>query len=162
KLLHRLAPERRAVLIRLSVAWGSKKFEKDAAEAIRTLLARLKNESLQAEERSAAARELVGQRPRDRETVETVLEQITPPTSPELTTGLVESLRSSEAAEAGTLILERLPGLTPSAQATGLSIVLSRPEWTKALLERADKGKVQLADLSLDQKQALAAHPDRA
>jgi hypothetical protein len=61
----------------------------------------------------------------------------------------------------GELIVERLPGLTPSARAAGLGVLLSRPEWTRALLDSAGKGQVHLADLSLDQKQTLAAHPDR-
>ena len=58
------------------------------------------------------------------------------------------------------LILERLPGLTPAARAAGIGVLLGRPEWTRALLAAIDAGKLQLADLSLDQKQALADHPD--
>jgi len=39
---------------------------------------------------------------------------------------------------------------------------LSRPEWVRALLDSADKGKVQLTELSLDQRQTLAQHPNKA
>jgi putative heme-binding domain-containing protein len=59
------------------------------------------------------------------------------------------------------LILERLSGLTPALRAAGISVVLSRPEWTKALLDSADKGQFRLMELSLDQRQALAASPNR-
>jgi putative heme-binding domain-containing protein len=72
----------------------------------------------------------------------------------------LRALQLSEAPEAGGLILERLPGLTPSARAAGLGVLLSRPEWTRAFLDGIDKGKAHLADLSLDQKQALAEHSD--
>jgi uncharacterized protein len=38
--------------------------------------------------------------------------------------------------------------------------VLSRPEWVKLLLKSADQGKLMLTELTLDQRQALARHPD--
>jgi putative membrane-bound dehydrogenase-like protein len=162
KLLSRLAPERRGLLIKLAAQWGSKKFEKYAAEVARTLLDRVKNEALKPEERVAAARELVGHRISDKETLETLLDLITPRTPPELGTGLLRALELSEAPEAAGLILERLSGLTPSTRAVGLAVILSRPEWTKTFLDQAEKGDVKLSDLSLDQKQALADHPNRA
>jgi hypothetical protein len=59
------------------------------------------------------------------------------------------------------MILERLPGLTPSVRAAGLSVVLSRPEWTSAFLARVDTGDFQLMELSLDQRQGLIQHPTR-
>jgi hypothetical protein len=39
---------------------------------------------------------------------------------------------------------------------------LSRREWTRTLLDGAEKGKVRLSELALDQKQALAEHRDAA
>ena len=161
RLAARLSPERRGQLVKLAAAWGSKKFEKYTAEVASSLLARIKNETLKADERIAAARELVGHRAADKETVQTLLDLLTPRTAPDLTVGLLQALQVSEAPEVGRLVLERLPGLTPAARAVGFGVLLSRAEWTKALLESADQGKVLLADLSLDQKQALAEHPDR-
>src|SRR5204863_143122 len=42
----------------------------------------------------------------------------------------------------------------------GIGALLTRPDWTRALLDAADAGGIQLAELSLEQRQALAAHPD--
>jgi putative heme-binding domain-containing protein len=162
KLVRRLPPGRRGTLVQLATVWGSKKFESYAAEAVKVLREQVKNEKLSAAERVAAARELVGHRGSDKETVESLLGLIAPDTPAELAVGLLEAVRGSEVPEAGRLILERLGGLTPSLRAAGLSVLLSRPEWTRALLESADKGKVRLTELSLDQKQALAEHPVRA
>jgi putative heme-binding domain-containing protein len=159
RVLGRLAPERRGALVRLAAAWGSKKFEKYAAEAARTLLARVGDESLKTDDRVTAARELVGQGGADGENVKTLLEAVTPSAPPELAAGLLDALRSSESPEVGRLVLERLPGLTPASRAAGISVILSRPEWTRALLDSADKGRFSLGELSLDQKQALADHP---
>ena len=42
------------------------------------------------------------------------------------------------------------------------NLCLTRPEWIHAFLDHAEKGQAQLGELSLDQKQALAAHPNKA
>jgi putative membrane-bound dehydrogenase-like protein len=156
----KLPPERRGLLIKLATAWGSTKFEKRAAEVAASLLERVKNETLKADERIAAARELTGLRIADKETVQNLLELVTPSLSPELAAGFLGALQGSEAPDAGKLILERLTELTPSLRATGFALLLSRPEWTRALLDGAASGKVRLTDLSLDQKQALTEHPN--
>lgn len=161
KLMTRLPPERRGELIKLTIAWGSKKFEKLAAEVSRSLLAKVKDESLSAPDRIAAARELAGYGSADKANVETLLEQITPRTSPEVALGFLQALQASEAAETGKLILERLPALTPATRAAGLALLLTRPEWTRDLLASAEQNKVRLVDLSLDQQRALTEHPDR-
>jgi uncharacterized protein len=41
-------------------------------------------------------------------------------------------------------------------------LLLGRADWTEALVNGAEQGKVQLSELSLDQKQSLAAHPNKA
>jgi putative heme-binding domain-containing protein len=59
------------------------------------------------------------------------------------------------------MILERLPVLTPAARSAALGVLLGRSQWTRDFLEAVEQGTVRLGDLSLDQKQALAAHPDQ-
>ncbi len=159
-LIARLPPERRGELIKLTVSWGSRKFERLAAEVSRSLLAKVKNESLPAAERVAAARELAGYRSADVATAQTLLEQITPRMPPEVAAGFLQALQVSEAADTGKLILERLPALTPATRAAGLALLLTRPEWTRALLDSAEQNKVRLVDLSLDQQRTLTGHPD--
>jgi putative heme-binding domain-containing protein len=160
KLISRLPPDRRGELVKLAVAWGSKKFEQLAAEVSRSLLAKVKDESQSATDRIAAALELVGYRSSDVATVEALLEQITPATPPEIAIGFLQALQVSEAADTGKLVLERLPALTPATRAAGLAVLLTGPEWTRALLDSAEKNKVRLVDLSLDQQRALTEHPD--
>ncbi len=162
RLLNRLAPEQRGALVKLASAWGSKKLEKFGAEAARALLARVQDGTASTTERLTAARELVGYRVGDKETAETLLDLITINTPPELAVGLLDALRANESPETGKLLLDHLSGLTPTTRAVGLSVVLSRPEWIKVLLEAADKGKFQLTDLSLDQRQTLSQYPDKA
>jgi putative heme-binding domain-containing protein len=162
QLITRLSPERRGLLVRLATSWGSRRFEKYAAEASRALLARVRNDALGVTERLAAARELASQRAGDEETVKALLDLITPRTPPELAAGLLRAVQASETPKAAALVIARLPELTPATRAAGLSVLLSRAEWTRAFLDAADRGAAQLSDLSLDQKQALAEHPNPA
>jgi uncharacterized protein len=161
QLLSRLPPERRGLLIKLASAWGSKRFEKQAVEAARSLLATIKNESLSNNARLAAARELIGNRLSDEEPVRQLLELISPRTPPEVTGGLVRAVQLSESPAAGKLLMQCLPKLTPSARATALSSILGRADWIRELFDAVQKGQAQLTELSLDQRQALLAHPDR-
>ena len=59
------------------------------------------------------------------------------------------------------IFVSRAPRGMP-ARSAGLRLVLSRPEWAKAFLDAVKQGKARFDMLELDQKTALAAHPDRA
>ncbi len=79
-----------------------------------------------------------------------------------MTAGLIEAVGRSEAAEIGAALVKATPSLTPTARTAALRVLMSRAEWTAALVDGLDQGKLQLADLSLDQKQSLASHADKA
>jgi putative membrane-bound dehydrogenase-like protein len=162
QLLARLSPGAKGSLIRLATLWGSKSFEKSAAEAMTTLLAVIANDKAGDSERVDAARQLIEFRTADDDIVDKVLAAITPRSSPQLTTGLLDALGGSQAANLGPAVVKRLAGWPPSARAAALHLLLGRPDATRALLDALDKGVVPLGELTLDQKQALAAHPDRA
>jgi putative membrane-bound dehydrogenase-like protein len=160
RLAAKLSPEKRGVLVRLAGGWGSKQFERVTGEISRALLTKLKDADAKPEVRIAAAEELLGGQPADVELIKTILEQITPQSAPELATGLLRALRAGEVPTAADLVLERLPGFAPAARSAGIGTLLTRPEWTTRLLAAIDKGKLQLSDLTLEQKQLLAEHPD--
>ena len=161
RLLVRLSPGTKGSLIKLATLWGSKGFEKYAAETTTSLLAVVADEKAGDTARVDAARQLVEFRPTDEQVVEKLLAAITPRTSPELTAGLLDALGASQAANLGPAVVKLLSGWPPSARAAALRLLLGRPESTRALLDGLDKGQVQLGELTLDQKQALAAHPDK-
>jgi putative membrane-bound dehydrogenase-like protein len=162
RLAARLPAEQRGLLVKLAVNWGSKRSEQSAIEVAQTLLKRLEDESLSTAIRLTAASELVEIRGSDQKTIETVLGLVSPSMSPDLATGIVASLRTSDCPDTGRIVVERLPQFAPSARAAALTVLLTRPMWTKALLQSADHGEIQLTELRLDQKQSLAEHPDLA
>ena len=161
ELMAKLPVSSRGQLLKLAISWGSKEFESYAKDVSKSLLAQLDDQKLADEKRLLAARELVAFRSKDAAAPGEILKRITPQTEPALATGLIESLRASEATSLGKSVVDRFGGLSPKVRAAGIAVLLSRPASTKALLKGVDEGKVLLSELSLDQKQALAAHPDR-
>jgi putative membrane-bound dehydrogenase-like protein len=161
RLLTRLSPERRGVLIRLASGWGIKQFAQAGAEVAKALAAKIADDKLRPEDRVAAAAELVGYQAADKAVVSTVLDQITPQTPPELAVGLLRALKGSDSPDAAGLVLDRLSSLTPAARSAGIGVLLTRADWAGKLVAAIDAGKVSLTDLALDQRQALADHPDQ-
>jgi hypothetical protein len=160
KLAGRLPPERRALVVRLAAAWGSKQAAGFGAEIAKTLTAKVNDPAARVEDRVAAASELVGHQAGDADLVKKLLDVITPQAPPELGVGIMRAIQSSEAPGVAGLIVDRLPGLTPAVRSAALGTLLARSEWTKAMLAAVDAGKVQISDLSLDQRQGLSEHPD--
>ena len=129
-------------------------------EIAASLLAAVNDEKAADEARSQAAAQLVEFRKNDAATAAELLEIITPRTSPELGAGLLNAVRQSEATDTGKSLAARLPTLTPNLRVAGISALLERAEWTVALVDALESGELQLSDLSLDQKQSLASHPN--
>jgi putative heme-binding domain-containing protein len=145
----------------LAARWGSTGLARHAAEIASGFLASARDTSKSDAERTAAARQLVELRSAEVEPAGQLLDLITPRTPPGLASGLVEAVGRSEAPGVGPLLTDRLQALTPAARQAALRVLLSKTEWTAALMSGVEQGKARLAELSLDQKQALAAHPNR-
>jgi putative membrane-bound dehydrogenase-like protein len=162
RLMVKLSPEGQGQLIGLAQRWGSQGFEKHAAQIAETLLATARDEEKPDADRIAAARQLVALKAGDEAIVGELLGLITPRTAPELSAGLIDAASRSESPKAGAVLVEGLQALAPAARAQAIRVLLGRADWTPALMDAIDAGQVRLAELSLDQKQALAAHPDRS
>ncbi len=148
-------------LLKLAAAWGSRAFEKHAEQIAGSLLQVLADDKEADAQRVSAARQLVELLPEETKVVEDLLGLVTPRASPALVEGLMASLGSSRVPTLGTLVVKQFGGMTPGARAAAVKMLLTRPEATRALLDGLDQGKVRFAELTLDQKQALATHPER-
>src|SRR5262249_9398461 len=78
-----------------------------------------------------------------------------------LASGLIDAVGRSEAPGVGALLTDRVGSLSPDVRRAALRSLLSQTEWTAALLDGVQRGKTRLDELALDQKQALASHPNR-
>ena len=161
-LLTKISPSARAQLVSLASRWGSKAIEAHSSEIASTLLALAKDETKPEADRVDAARRLIEFRPLDAKAAGALLDLITPRAPQGLASGLVDAAGRSEAPEVGPALVAKLGAMTPAVRTEAAKALLSRPEWTLAFLEGAEKGDVSLAQLSLAQSQALAAYPDKA
>lgn len=157
----KLSPAGRAQLVSLADRWKNESLRKYSQQIAETFAKTVKDSEASDESRIAAATQLVDFQKNDPETVATLLEQLGPRSSPALVKGLLEAAGKSEHADVGQLIVAKLGGVTPTARPTAIRVLLSRGDWTLALMDGVESGRLQFSDLALDQRQALAAHPEK-
>jgi putative membrane-bound dehydrogenase-like protein len=161
-LLTKLPAASRGQLSSLATRWGSQALDKYAAEIAAAYWEEAQNDEARDEARIAAARQLIEFRKNDAQAASQLASLITPQTSPELSLGLLSAVGRSESPETADVLIARLATMTPTVRQAALRVLLSRADWTTALLTAAEQGKARLADLPLDQQQQLSAHPDKA
>jgi putative membrane-bound dehydrogenase-like protein len=159
--LPKLSPALRARLVALATRWGSKAFDKYAAEIAGGFLAQVRDEKRSTADRTAAARELMDLRRADADSARQLLDLIAPQTSPDLAFGLLAAVGCSDAAGLPAAVLEKLPSLTPICRPAAFQILVSRADGIAALLDATEAGTITLTDLTLEQRQALLSHPNR-
>ena len=159
-LFSKLPPGRELTLLTLARRWGSRQAEQyvDRIRQTHTLL--VNNTQAPVERRIQAAAELLEFLPADSDLVHQLITLVTPREAPEFCLALVGLIGKSRADNVPTEMLDRFTGFTPTVKAAAMRQLLSRPEWTVVLLSRIEQGKLALEELTLDQKQALAAHTD--
>jgi len=121
----------------------------------------LANVDAEPEKRMDAAASLINLYRNDAAVSAKIVAQINAQTSPELASGLLNTLRRSENEAVAKQILDALRFLTPQSKTAALSVLLSKPVWTQVLLERAEKREFDLNELTLEQQQSLRSSPDR-
>ncbi|MGC3970881.1 MAG: hypothetical protein QM775_27180 [Pirellulales bacterium] len=159
-LFKKLPREGQGRLVSLAERMGSKRMAEYGVEITAALLAEAADAKLDDAKRLAAARQAVEFRKADETVVTKVLNLLTPRTSPELAGGLLQALAASEVETVGRLTVAKLGAITPAARVEAVRLLLVREKWTPALLNALEKGTVGVAELALDQKQALASHPN--
>jgi len=156
-----LFAKEKADLLRLAEVTGVAGLESLTVEITRSLWASLEKDAGGDAVRVDAARQLVALFPRDEKVAGRLLAQLTPRTSPEFATGLLDALSASAVPELAGMLLKRMPELSPVMKGAGLRMLLGKAETTRALLDAFEGGKMQIAELSLAQKQTLLAHPEK-
>ena len=152
----------RGKLLKLATTWGVKGLDAQLAELTKGLLTVVADAKAGDAVRLDAAKQVIEFQPTDDAAAAKLLDAIAPTASPELALGLIDALGQSKAKSLGAALVEKLPKLPAVARPAALRLVLGRPESARAYLDAVEKGTVRFDMLQLDQKQALAAHPDKA
>ncbi|MFT7633374.1 MAG: putative membrane-bound dehydrogenase-like protein, partial [Mariniblastus sp.] len=150
----------KSTLVKLAIGWGSESLSKYAEEISDRLLKQVRNKDATDADRIQSARQLIAFRPEDKNAAVSLLDEVTSRTSPQLSSGILQAMEACVWDGVGGEIVGRLRTMTPSLKQVALSQLLKRPNSTMALLKAAQAGRFSLDDLALDQKQALASHPN--
>jgi putative membrane-bound dehydrogenase-like protein len=146
-------------LATLAKLWKVDGLEKSFARIAAEFLKQLGDDKETDAQRIAAAQGLVEFRGNDPTLLRDLGEFLSPRTPPAIAKGVLEALGRSEVSSLGNNLAALAPTLTPAVRPTAVRILLTRREWTRALLDGLDKGAISMDSLSLDQKQSLLAHP---
>lgn len=158
----RLSTESKGHLLRLGSRWGNDAFQQQALAVARDLLAKVNAEDSTDTERLRAVKQMIELRPGDVGLRRQLFDLITPRLSPALAAGIIDAQTEGANAEVAAEMLRRWPQWTPGLRANALRVLLGRTETLPALLAALESGTVAFTELTLDQKQLLANHPDDA
>jgi putative membrane-bound dehydrogenase-like protein len=160
-VMPRLGSSGQLHLATLAGRWGmAARFEKALAGLRKTLLAVVADDKKSEKERIEAAERLAQMQP-GRAVLDCLLAEVSPKASPTLSAGILDASGLATSPEVAAVFLEHWNQFTPRLRQKAVAILLTRPEWSRALLDGMDKGTVPAADLSLDQSQQLTNHPDK-
>jgi putative heme-binding domain-containing protein len=162
ELFEKLPEESRGRLVGLAGRWGSRALEAQARAIAASFLAKLEDDGESDRSRIESARRFMDISRLDPEAPGKLLALAGGRAAPELAAALIEAAARSDVSATGAAIIETVPSLTPAARSAAVRVLLGRAEWTRLLLGALDSGSLDAGDLTLDQKQALAAHPDRS
>ncbi len=161
RLSSQLPQQARANVIRLGISWGSERLAGQVDQLVAEMLNRLDSEELSPRQTEQLAREVIELGVKTDPPVEArLLDSIGPQMPAEVAQGVLRALSASPDDTVGPYVLASLPRLTPAGRQEGIGVLLSRPAWSRDLLNAIDQGHVQLNELALDQRQALSGHPD--
>lgn len=160
-LFERLPAGSKGQLIRLGKSWGSEQLSKNAERIADSLLKIAASDDEKPEVRVDAASQLIGLMDQDASVAKQLLSSIGPQTPQATSLGIINALRRSRAPDVGGVLLDAITRFTPDTRSALIRVMLARPETTSDLLTAVGAGKLTPQDLTLDQQQALLAHPQR-
>ncbi|MBN9119275.1 MAG: ThuA domain-containing protein [Planctomycetes bacterium] len=161
-LLTKLPAASRGRLLKLASTWGVKGIDEQLAAITKTAFATLADAKAKDSDRVAAAQQVIEFQPDSDDAAAKLLAVVAPDVSPELAGGIFEALSQSKAKGVGVAVVAKLKDLPPAVRPAALRLVLAKTDSAKAFLDAVEKGTLRFDVLALDQRQALAAHPDRA
>jgi putative membrane-bound dehydrogenase-like protein len=161
RLLTRLPAASRGKLLKLASTWGVKGIDAQLAEITKAAFATLADAKATDTARVAAAQQVVEFQPEDDAAAKALLDVVTDKASPALATGIFEALGASKAKGIGAAVVAKLKDLPPAARPAAVRLVIAKTDSAKAFLDAVEKGTLRFDLLALDQRTALASHPDK-
>ena len=160
KALIGVSPTSRGRLLKLAAAWGVKGIEGQFGELAKGLLVTVADAGKADKLRLDAAKQVMEFLPNDEAAAKVLVTALVQPTTSDFAVGIVETLAQSRAKAFGPALVERIATLPTDGGKAALRLLLGRAEFAKAFLDAVEGRILRFDTLDLDQKTALAAHPD--
>ena len=151
----------RGKLLKLASGWGVKGIDEQLAAITKNAFATLADAKAKDADRVAAAAQIIEFQPDSDDAATKLLAAVTADASPTLTAGIFEALSQSKSKGVGAAVVAKLKDLPPTVRPVALRIVLAKTDSAKAFLDAVEKGTLRFDMLALDQRTALASHPDK-
>ena len=153
--------ENRAALLAIADRWSIAGLPELAQNIQSTLFETALDANQQIEERLKAWDQAIKLAPASANIMRATRQLLTPQLPPAIGTRALMSLQAARVEGLADEILLLRKKLSPQVASAALTLLLSRSETTRELLDAIAEGKVQFLDLQLDQRQALMNHPMR-
>ncbi len=160
-LLGHASPDSRTALLKLYRTWEVSGINEQLIAIAKASFAILADEKAKDDDRVAAVKQIIEFLPDSDDAAAKLIAAVTPSASSAITTAIFDALSLSKSKTVGTTIVAKLKDLPPTIRPVALRLVLARPEPTKAYLDAVEKGTLRFDMLGLEQKTALANHPDK-
>ncbi len=162
ELFDRLAVDQQSQLVQLSDIWGTKALSEKITVLVASLVKQIDDESVDDSVRVASAKQLISMLQNSDDAAQMLLKRITPQTSPSVALGIVDALRMSRSPTLAPELIKKAVVSTPALREAMVRVLLARPETTENLIASIEEGNLRISDLTLDQRQALRNHPNKA
>jgi hypothetical protein len=160
-LLGKASASSRGRLLKLAAGWGVKGLDTQLGELSKGLFVTLADEKASDSARIDAAKQIIEFQPESDDAAKQIVAAVTGKSSAAFSTAIFEALANSRAKNVGPAVVAKLKDLAPTVRPIALRVVLARPESATAFLDAVEKGDLRFDLLALDQKTALAAHPNK-
>ena len=161
KLVDTLPANAQGQIVTLAQHTGSTALDSQIGRVSDALVAMIDDTKATDQDRISAAERLVQLRPADPAIVDLVIQRVGGKASPEISTGLINALGRSSAAETPAAILDRLASFTPPVREAAVRTILANRDWAAVLVERLEQRRVNLGDIPIVERTKLTDHPDR-
>jgi len=155
KVVQRMDAADRGAMLQVADRWGSQRLETYTRQIVADLVEALNDDSTSDIDRISAAQKLVSFKSMDASTTATLLQAITPQVAPEFASKLVAAIAAMQEDTVGQQVIDAAETWSPSLRTAAFEILLLRKPWTSSLLLAMEEGRLQVSDLSLEQRRTL-------
>lgn len=149
-------------VLQLAKAWKSQSLSAQAKAIADVFLKQASDAQASGSDRVQNASQWILLRGDDAQAVEQLLALITPQLDADIAAGFIATLADATSPDAGAILVDKLPSWTPDLKQAAIRQLMSKTSWTKTLVDAIGSGSIPLTELALDQRTALAGHPDKA